>query len=506
MELTFGLRYDWYESGDLPLENPNYIARYNMTNQVGFDGLDILQPRIGLNYTMPDKYGDTRLSFGVGVFAGNDPTVWFSNAYQNFGGALGVGAATASCAPADLSVLSSGSFQGIPDCVLNAGQQQALNTAGTVNSTDPNFELPNVTRFSFGVEHNTPSDWNLKLDIIYADMKDQVAFVDLSLNQNGTAPDGRPTYEAVDVLLPGCNATFNGVREGYSGVTAECLGGNQDVFFTNQPGDGGNTFTTAIQANKNFDFDSGWSMNFVGGYSYNQSEIANSGSSFTAAENLRAVVATDIVNLDVGTSWRNTPHNFVVSATFSKAYWGDNRTSITAFFQRRAGAEISPVFTSDYAAEIGDNDGRTRNMLYVPTDENDPLVNFAPGFQTGAFFNWADNNGLKRGAIQKKGGLNEDWSNDLDVRIQQEIPFFGKVKAKIFLDIENVLNMIDDDWGAKSYVNTQDVPSGVGVVDATIDAGGNSYTYTNFTNPKTLDTPDTWDSLYRIQIGIRADF
>ena len=80
------------------------------------------------------------------------------------------------------------------------------------------------------------------------------------------------------------------------------------------------------------------------------------------------------------------------------------------------------------------------------------------------------------------------------------------MKAKIYLDIENALNMIDDDWGAKSYINTQDVPSGVGVVDATIDPGGNSYTYTNFTNPKSLQTPDTWDSLYRVQLGIRADF
>ena len=350
MQLTFGLRYDWYESSDLPLENPNYVARYGFSNQVGFDDLDILQPRIGLNYTMPDKYGDTRLSFGVGVFAGNDPSVWFSNAYQNFGGALGVGAATVSCGAADLMVLSSGSFQGIPECVIDAGQQQALNNAGTVNSTDPDFDLPNVTRYSFGAEHNTPSDWNLKLDVIYADMKDQVAFVNLSLNQTGTAPDGRPTYESVDVLRAGCNATFNGVRQGYSGVTPECIGGNADVFFTNQPGDGGHTFTTAIQASKNFDFDSGWSMNFVGGYSYNQSEVANSGSSFTAAENFRAVVATDIVNLDVGPSWRNTPHNFVISTTFSKAFFGDNRTSITAFFQRRAGAEISPLFTGDYAA------------------------------------------------------------------------------------------------------------------------------------------------------------
>jgi hypothetical protein len=258
MELIFGVRYDWYESDDLPNVNPNYFARYGINNSVGYDGLDILQPRIGLNYVMPDKFGDTRLSFGIGKFAGNDPTVWFSNAYQNFGGALGVGSAAGvagptSCDPSVLNVLSGGSFSGIPACVLQDGQNQALNVAGTVNATDPNFKLPNVTRYSFGLEHNTSNEWNIKLDVIYADMQDQVAFVDLSLNRSGFAPDGRPTYQQVDVLRPNCDATFNGIRQGYSGVTADCLGGNQDVFFTNQPGDGGYTFTTSIQASKAFE-------------------------------------------------------------------------------------------------------------------------------------------------------------------------------------------------------------------------------------------------------------
>lgn len=506
MQLIFGLRYDWYESSDLPIENPNYVARYGMTNSVGFDGLDILQPRIGLNYTMPDRFGDTRLSFGVGVFSGNDPTVWFSNAYQNFGGALGratyTGSAGCGHTPGDTIDVLTGGFQGIPDCVLDEAQGQALATAGTVNATDPNFQLPNVTRYSFGVEHNTRNDWHIGLDIIYADMKDQVAFVDLSLDQVGNTPDGRPTYQQVDVLRAGCNATFDGVREGYSGVTPECLGGNQDVYYTNQPGDGGYTFTTSLQASKLFETTGGWSINFVTGYAYNESEVANPGTSFTAAENFRAVAATDIVNLDVGASLRNTPHNFVMSTTFSKAIWGDNKTSITAFFQRRAGGPVSAVFTSGYAAQIGDTGGRARNMVYIPQDESDPLVNFMPGFDTQAFFAYVDKNGLKRGQIQRKGQLDEAWATDLDLRFQQEIPFFGKAKAKIYLDVENVLNLFNSNWGTKKYINTTSIPSAVAIVDATINGG--VYEYNTFTAPTT--SVDTWDSLYRIQLGFRADF
>ena len=130
------------------------------------DGLDAVQPRIGLNHTLDDKWGDTRISLGFGVFSGNDPTVWFSNAYQNFGGALGVGDTgtfrSASSIPnpcdgSELNVLASGSFSGIPDCVVASGQNQANEVAGAVNSTDPNFELP--TADTLELRHRAQYQW-----------------------------------------------------------------------------------------------------------------------------------------------------------------------------------------------------------------------------------------------------------------------------------------------------------------------------------------------------------
>jgi len=510
LQLIFGIRYDWYVSDDLPQENPNYVARYGMTNQVSFDGLEAIQPRVGINYVMGENWGDTRLSAGIGVFSGNDPTVWFSNAYQNFGGALGVGDVS-TCPAGTLDVLSSGSFQGIPQCVIDAGQQQALNNLGAVNATDPNFDLPTVMRYSFGVEHNTYfgggffSDWNLGLDIIYSDYKNSVDFVDLSLNQNGTAADGRPIYEQVDPLLPGCAATFNGVRQGFSNVTPACLGGNQDVFFTNKGGDSGHTFTVSLQAGKSFNWGDSWGLNVRGGYAYNESEIGNPGTSFTASTNFRAVVTTDLNNVPVGPSLRNTKNNIVLSTTLSNDFFGDNTTSMTIFFQAREGHPLSVVFNGQpYAGGIGDTSGRARNLLYVPTGIDDPLVNFDPGFDSAAFFAWSDAEGHARGSIVDKGSINEDWQQDMDIRLQQEIPFFRDSKLKVFVDIENVFNLIGDSNSTKRYINVTDIGSAVGVVTAGVDPVTNTYTYTEYT-PIT-EFPDTVDSLYRIQIGIRGDF
>ena len=123
-----------------------------------------------------------------------------------------------------------------------------------------------------------------------------------------------------------------------------------------------------------------------------------------------------------------------------------------------------------------------------------------------AFFAWADKAGLKRGAIAPKGAIDEPWQTDLDLRFQQEIPFFGNAKGKIYLDIENVLNLINDSWGAKSYIDTTDIASAVGIIDAAVVNvnGTDVYEYSGFDAPTT--TPDTWDSLYRIQLGLRVDF
>ena len=514
LQLIYGLRYDWYESSDAPTLNTNYQARYGLNNAVAFDGLDAIQPRIGLNYTLPEKFGDTRMTLGFGVFSGNDPTVWFSNAFQNFGGALGVGDHNADgvCPAGTLDVLSSGSFQGIPACVTDAGSTQAQNNAGAVNATDPNFDLPTVNRYSFGLEHNTElennflNNWLVKLDVIYSELNDSVDFVDLSLNGVRSTADGRPIYQQIDTLRAGCNATFNGLRQGFSNVTPECVGGNQDVLFTNKVGRDGFTFTTSIQAAKVFEWGNAWSLNIGGGYSYNDSEIANAGTSFTASTSFRSVTARDIVNPPVGISLRNTRQNFTLQGTLSNEFIDGHDTSITAFWQIREGNELSAVFNGgNFTTGIGDTGGRARNLLYIPTGINDPIVNFASGFDTSAFFTWVNGENLPLGQVLEKGGLHEDWQSDLDIRIQQEIPlFFGDAKAKIFLDIENVLNLLNDSNGSKRYYIPTDIAPAVGVVSASVDPATGVYTYEQFTPP--LEAPDSIDTLYRIQFGIRGEF
>ena len=198
----------------------------------------------------------------------------------------------------------------------------------------------------------------------------------------------------------------------------------------------------------------------------------------------------------------------MLAGTFSNYFFGDNRSSLSFFFNRRKGQPISVVYFGDeYNDAVGDSSGDARYLLYVPTDENDPLVRWADPAEAAAFFAYTDKKGLKRGAIAPKGAVDEAWQSDLDIRIQQEIPLFGGAKGLIYFDIENVLNLIDDSWGVKDYTLTTDIISAVGLVDAEVvddGAGGEIFEYSNFTQPQTR--PDQFDSLYRIQLGLRFSF
>ena len=48
LTLVAGLRYDWYTSDDVPVENPDFTAEYGFSNSQNFDGLDLLQPRVSV--------------------------------------------------------------------------------------------------------------------------------------------------------------------------------------------------------------------------------------------------------------------------------------------------------------------------------------------------------------------------------------------------------------------------------------------------------------------------
>ena len=529
LEFTYGLRYDYYKSDDTPTQSGAFVSRYCFSNAVGFDGLDILMPRLGLTYTLDEeKWGDTTITMGAGIFSGGDPTVWFSNAFSNFGGGIGNGDSdSAPCTAADLQVINGGSFTGIPSCIGDQQRAEAGAGEGRIDAVDPDLKLASQRRFSFGVAHYTADtgsdffdDWQVNLDFIFSDARNTYDFVDLTLTPVGTAPDGRPIYNAIDPLNDGCNAVFIGPRSGFqNGTAAACdTRGDQDILLTNSLKDG-HTTTFSAQFQKDFDFTEKTSLNFRAGYAYVDSKVGNPTTSSTATSNFEELAISDLNHPVLAPSQFANSHNITIAATFEHEFIEDHPTSMGIFFRARSGRPFSYTFDGDTGEDFfGDTDDEERILFYVPTGPSDPLIDITglSASDTTAFFNFLETSGLSEyaGQISPRNEFRQPWSTDLDLRFQQDIPTpFEGHKMELFLDFENVLNFLGDGNNVQRFADNGAVAEAVPVAPAAIVDG--KYVFTRF-NPGGSDSTDfnfdpindrdVDDSVWRIQIGIRYKF
>jgi hypothetical protein len=536
LTVTAGVRFDTYESSDSPIANPVFEARYGFTNQQSFDGLDLIMPRLGFTYDSAwDKWGEMQIRGGVGTFSGGDPTVHFANSYQNFGGAIGfAGHFNSPCTSADLNVLSSGTFNGLPDCVRVAAQNSALRNQGPVAAIQPGFELPSQTRFNLGMSLNTRSDidfldnWQVEVDAIYSDHQDSIEYWDLTLtprvDDDGNIiflPDGRPQFFAIDPLLDGCNAVFQSPGNGFVGTTTDCNAGSDDQDILMGNGVSGQTRSLSFQLAKTFDIGENSSLNFRFGYAYTDSEIGNPVGSSTATSGYEEVAQAVINKTELGPAVWVNEHNIVVGATFRHYFFEDHPTKIGVFFRRSSGRPYSYTYDNNTPTTLfGDSDNEERNLFYVPTGPNDPLVDLSSLASAGTlddFFAFLDRTGLSKyaGQISPKNGFTGEWNSDMDVRISQEFPIGdSRNSLEVFLDIENILNMINDGMNERRYTNTGDIVEGVPVVDASLSSDGTQYRYSNF-NPGGSNSSgsgfdprffDVDDSVWRVQIGLKYSF
>jgi len=525
--VTLGLRYDWFGSDDRPIENPLFEQRFGFDNTQAFNGLDILQPRFGFNWDAGETIaGETQFRGGIGVFSGGDPTVWFANNFQNFGGAIGNGrSSNAPCTSADLQVVTGGQFTGLPDCIVQQQIAQATQNLGATNAVDPDFKLPSVLRFNIGLSHFTDftggngffDEWNIQLDYIRSERQNAPDFVNLALTPTGQfAPDGRPILNAIDPLRSGCDAVFQGIRQGFTGSDLTRSGPcssfrREDILLTNVNGKDGYAQTASIGLSKEFDYrlaGSPGSFNFSFGYAYTESKDVNPSTSSTASSNFEEVaLVTPNQSTLADTQFVNN-HNITVAARFRQEFIKDYPTRFNLFFSARSGGRFSYVFDEDVDVILGDSDDEARRLLYVPTGPTDPLIDTSnmSAQEIDDFFAFLNSSGLNKfaGGFAPRNEFKDPWIKDLDLRFSQDLPgLFGGHRFQAYVDIENFLNLIDDGANIRRRFDRGNVFEGVEVIDIkSITAG--QFVLRDFKDPRlqTLTNPSVW----AVQFGVRYDF
>jgi hypothetical protein len=474
---TVGLRYDWYTSSDAPPLNANFVARNGFANTENLDGKGILQPRFGFEWDVTDRLS---LRGGAGLFAGGNPNVWVSNSYSNDGlrnlqfearsplqaGFLPItnllapgNAAQGSERASGQTVNPNNALWGIPANLYAAVGSGTANS--TVNAIDPDFKPASEWKFAIGATYDADfgflgDDYRIDLDFIRSQTKDAATIKDLALARIGTNFDGTPIYKRVDRSDPDClvPATVN---------TAACPTRSQNDLILTNSGDGfRNIYSASIQ--KSYDWGLDWSF----GYAHTDSEDTRSMTSSVAFSNWIAVAINDINNPERATSNFEIPNRFTMRVSYEHEWFEDFTTRVSLFGQAYQARAYSYNFLNGGLNDMFGDGQESLHLLYVPTGPTDPNVVFCAGaaqadprcrvsttgagatqfrtFDTTSFFNWVDDVGLTRGAVQTRNDQTGSWTNKFDLKIEQEFPT-GFGNGSVFAVFENIGNMIDDEWG-----------------------------------------------------------
>jgi hypothetical protein len=508
--LIAGFRYDLFDTPDQPFFNQAFLDRFNFPNNNSLNGIGLFQPRLGFNWKVSDRL---QLRGSAGLFGGGSPNVWISNSYSNPGPTLGRiqvrRADNGTFTISGLSGLSAAQVQTLGAATLNnvsggTGVPQALidaiRTTGTAasptNALDPNFNVPSQWRVSGSLDYNANlgplgDDWRLGVDMIWSRAKDALDWTDLRSVASGTLPDGRTRYQ----VLPGQGTTTN-----------------TDILLYNV--DKGHSWNIVTRFNKRWDN----GLRLQGSYTFQRARDFNPGTSSVAFSNYtNSAAGIDPNSSAYGISNYQRDNAFRLVAGYDTNLFGDNNTRFELFFNSQSGQRFSYTMAdqasgnnrSNVFGVVGTNN---RYLMYVPNVSSataDSRVVYAPGFDFAGFQQLVQNSELNKyqGGVAPKNIGRTPRYNRIDLAVRQEVPFVFGGKIELSADIENVLNMVNKDWGTIRQVAFPYYGTLVNVTCAT--AACTQYQFANRTG-STVTAPTEGvnlnGSLWAVRFGARVKF
>ncbi|MCH8123927.1 MAG: TonB-dependent receptor [Bacteroidetes bacterium] len=512
LNLTYGLRVDVPIYNTDPVDNPysrglNLLDENDNPETIDQSKLagatPLLSPRIGFNY---DVKGDrsTQLRGGVGIFTGRVPFVWIGNVISNpgFNPNLFAGQFNEN---EELLVITREGESEDPTSLLGGPEidttlQQSFDSNGMVDD----FKWPQVLTVDVGVDHQLP--WGLLGTLEFIWSKDInnifVRNADLATPVR-TLNDGRPYFggfannELNNLFAPG----------------SEPAGDTAGMYVIDNTSEGWNYNITA-QLRKTFDSGLNASLSYTYLQARNQfksTEIA----SVLFGEN---PVQGDPNKPNLSFSEFGQRHRIVGAGTYTKTWSDRTATHVGLFFEIAEGNSFLGAGGNRYSFTYGgDVNGDTfpNDLIYVPIDATntaeiqfDPLGGMSAQQQAAAFNAFIEQDDYlseNRGKISERFGGVNPWYSNIDVRIMQDIVFDAggrNHKLQISLDILNVANLINSDWGVRKVAN----PAATRPLTLTRFDGSGEPVF-NFTGPKETFIDDIGlFSRWQAQLGIRYIF
>lgn len=496
--MTYGLRYDLFNNDAYPPLNQNFTNRYGYSNRTTFSGKGVFQPRFGFNWKATERL---IVRGGVGIFAGGTPDVYLSNVFSNTGQLTNsVDINRTNCVA---SGGSCGALNGITGPTIPASVTNFLTTnvaslaAAPTDALVPDIRIARKMKASLQADYDADlgplgDGWLFGAQLLYDKNIWGYQWVDLRSVPNGTLPDGRRRY-----------GPFGG-----SATT------NRDLLMTNSTK--GRAWFATLRVAKEFG-----DLSIDGSYTRSDVKDVAALTSSTSSSNYGNNAFVDPNYAAYGRSIYEYRDQWKFGLDYKHTFFGDNETRFGLFGEYRSGRPYSLTML-DNSGGRGTTFGTVGNLgnmlLYVP-NANDPKVSFDSVASATAFEGLVTTLGLDkyRGKIVPKNSQTSPDFFKVDLHFSQELPALFGGKFELFADIENVLNMIDSDWGSLRQVQfpynsalvrvtclTAATPTGTAGTSASLTQNCAQYRYSNVLAPN--EVLQTRQSLYGIRVGAKIKF
>ncbi|MFI5452723.1 TonB-dependent receptor domain-containing protein [Pedobacter sp. UC225_61] len=465
-------------------------------------------PRIGFNW---DVNGDRSLQIrgGSGIFTGRVPFVWIVSQ----SGDAGLIQYTQSYSGATTPFFN-------PSIAPNlVGPKGVAGTTmpSTISAMSKDLKFPQTWKSSLALDVKLPGGIIGTLEGIYG--KDLNAAVAVNVNLKDPAslniagyPDNRPFYSSSVTTRQAVNTTSAGV------ISATGTQVNNVIKMKNAKG--GYNWSATAQLTKNFTN----GLGIMAAYTRTDQRNFGDGSGDQLL-NLWSIPQTS-TNPNIPTlsySSNLNPDRVIASVSYKKEFYKNFATSISLFYEGSQQGRFSYVYSADF-----NRDGQTNDLIYIPRDPSEiTFVNIPAGGgttgyakpytaqeQSDIFFAYIDQDkylSKHKGEYATRNGATSPWRNQVDFRLTQEI--FKNVGAsknsvQFSVDIFNVGNMLNKDWGNLNFVNNASilVPQNVSSINETTKPTFKLNNANGDIVRSTFGTSQTISSTFYMQFGLRYNF
>jgi len=415
LSLTYGLRVDIPMYFNDMVDNP-FSRSLNLLDADGNkevvdqsklpSAAPLFSPRVGFNW---DVTGDrsTQIRGGTGIFTGRLPFVWIGNNISN------------------------------PGWNPNLPSQQQTYF---LNAMAQNFRWPQAWTTNFAVDHKLPWDVLGTLEFIYSKDINAIYVRDANLSKpTRNLSDGRPYYG--------------------NGPINTSIGGAYVIDNSNE----GYNYSLTAQLRKIFDFGLSTSL------SYTYLDARNLMKSTEIALELYGNTPTS-GNPNkplLGYSEFGNPNRIIANATYRHEWSESWTTSIGVFLEIAQGNRFAGAggnrYSYTYSGDINGDGSGANDLIYIPRNQGEIIFD---GTSAEALAQWNAFNAFieqdpylkeNRGKIAERfGGINP-WFSNIDLRLLQDYSFFfgnKKQTIQLSIDILNVANLINSNWGVRQVANS----------------------------------------------------